>query len=185
MKLIASFAILATSVTAAVSAQTGGSVELANCAANPQLTTTSVSISPSPMCITKPYCLSTTGILSNDLIDSGEGFRNTTFAVSGRYLGRLIYTDRKDICQLLAESGTPCPIPAGPVTLKICNNLKINLPPNINYAFTFTATNGDGGQVFCRTGRRGEARRTSSSSYGANPFSQDSNQGPLNQGPLD
>ncbi|KAF9120719.1 hypothetical protein BGW39_011139 [Mortierella sp. 14UC] len=150
MKIAASIAVLATAVLSFVSAQTGP-VDLANCATGPtQLTATSFSITPVPMCITKPYCITATGTLSTEIKNVDE--YNATFAVTGRYLGRLIYTDNKNLCDLLAESGQPCPIPAGPVTLKICNNLKQNLPPNIGYAFQFNSVNTDGGVIFCGSG---------------------------------
>ncbi|KAK3846410.1 MAG: hypothetical protein J3R72DRAFT_515533, partial [Linnemannia gamsii] len=99
-------------------------------------------ITPSPMCVGKQFCLTASGTLSTGIIEGSK------YSIKGTYLGRLVYTDRKDLCPLLAASGTPCPIPAGAFNLRLCNILKPNFPPNLPSEYEFQATNGDGGMIF-------------------------------------
>ncbi|KAF9300971.1 hypothetical protein BGZ74_007292 [Mortierella antarctica] len=66
---------------------------------------TAFTLTPSDYCIGKPYTLTSTGPLKTDIIAGG------TFSVTGRYLGRVVYTDdHRDFCALLAAAGTPCPV---------------------------------------------------------------------------
>ncbi|KAF8946802.1 hypothetical protein BGZ47_011388 [Haplosporangium gracile] len=140
MKFTAAFAALAVVALSSVSAQY---TKLVNGTAYPtQYQTTGYSISPSPLCITKPFCLTATGTLSAPIVEGAN------YAITGRYLGRTIYTDKHDLCPLLASSGQACPIPAGPYNLNLCVNVKPNLPPKINYEYQFLATNGNGGTLF-------------------------------------
>ncbi|CAO3568977.1 unnamed protein product [Mortierella alpina] len=104
---------------------------------------TSATWSPSPACIAKELCAVGTGTLDTAII------QGATVVMSGRYLGRLVYTDEQDLCAVLAAQGTPCPVAAGTTVLKGCVTIKKNAPPNIAVEFRTVATNGDGGLIFC------------------------------------
>ncbi|KAG0373838.1 hypothetical protein BGX24_011177 [Mortierella sp. AD032] len=97
------------------------------------------------MCINKTYTLTAIG---NALKPINVGAK---LAVTGRFLGRLVYTDNKSLEEVLAPSGQSLPIPAGPVALNLTLLLKPNRPPNMSIAFQFYASNGDGGNLFCQS----------------------------------
>ncbi|KAF9907172.1 hypothetical protein EC991_011235 [Linnemannia zychae] len=140
MKFATSLAALAAVAVSSVSAQY---TNLVNGASSPtQFAASNYAVNPYPMCIGKEICLTATGILSAPIVEGG------TFAVVGKYLGRFFYTDSGDLCSLLAASGTPCPVPAGPFNLKVCRLLKPNLPPNWPVEYQFEAINGDGDTLF-------------------------------------
>ncbi|KAK5808531.1 hypothetical protein F5H01DRAFT_352274 [Linnemannia elongata] len=145
MKFIATIAALATAATVA-------SVELpppgnfSSCDSYPkQLALTTFTLSPSPMCVGKQACYTATGTLNTGIVDGA------TLRISGRYLGRLFYNDNANLCDALIAGGHKnCTIPAGPVTLRICRNVRPNLVPNIRILFQVEAVNGDGGNLFCQ-----------------------------------
>ncbi|KAF9539598.1 hypothetical protein EC957_005215 [Mortierella hygrophila] len=140
MKFIAAFvALVAASV---VNAQ---SPTFTNCAAAPQMAVTSLTLDPYPLCINENVCATITGT-STTPIDG-----DATLAITGRYLGRLVYTDNQDLCSVLAASGHACPVPITTTEVTACILVKPNAPPNIGVALTITATNGDGGIIFCQT----------------------------------
>ncbi|KAG9068506.1 hypothetical protein KI688_010779 [Linnemannia hyalina] len=140
MKFIAAFvALVAASV---VNAQ---SPAFTNCAAAPQMTVSSLTLDPYPLCINKNVCATITGT-STTPIDG-----DATLAITGRYLGRLVYTDNQDLCAVLGASGHACPVPITTTQVTACILVKPNAPPNIGVALTITATNGDGGVIFCQT----------------------------------
>ncbi|KAG9324917.1 hypothetical protein KVV02_008479 [Mortierella alpina] len=115
-----------------------------NCATSPtQFHMTSVTWSPSPACIGKNLCAVGTGTLDVPIIQGAK------LSLSGKYLGRVVYTDNQDLCAVLAAQGTPCPVAAGAAVLKGCVKIKESAPPNVGCAFTTLATNGDGGLLFC------------------------------------
>ncbi|KAF9952780.1 hypothetical protein BGZ70_000484, partial [Mortierella alpina] len=115
-----------------------------NCATTPtRFQMTSATWSPSPACVGKDLCAAGTGTLDAPII---QGAR---LVLTGRYLGRLVYTDEHDFCAVLAAQGTPCPVAAGAVVLKGCVKIKENAPPNVGVDFRTVATNGDGGLLFC------------------------------------
>ncbi|KAG0302803.1 hypothetical protein BGZ97_002165 [Linnemannia gamsii] len=109
------------------------------------MTVTGFSVDPYPLCINKPVCATVTGT-STTPIDG-----DATLAITGRYLGRLVYTDNQDLCAVLGASGHPCPVPVTTNQVTACVLVKPNAPPNIAVALTITATNGDGGIIFCQT----------------------------------
>ncbi|KAG0275108.1 hypothetical protein BGZ95_009178 [Linnemannia exigua] len=145
MKFTASLAVLSTAFVSAVLAQTGSFEDFSQCASYPtQMALSYFKLSPFPMCINKTYTLTATGYASEPIVNGA------TLAVTGRYLGRLVYTDKKTFEELLAPSGQSIPIPAGPVTLDLSLLLKPNRPPNVLFHFQFVATNGDGALLFCQ-----------------------------------
>ncbi|KAF9417579.1 hypothetical protein BGZ94_009931, partial [Podila epigama] len=62
-----------------------------NCAVGPtDLTISSFSVSPYPLCINQMVCASGTGVLLNPVIAPAK------LSISGKYLGRVVYTDNQD-----------------------------------------------------------------------------------------
>ncbi|KAK3846397.1 MAG: hypothetical protein J3R72DRAFT_471549 [Linnemannia gamsii] len=140
MKITTALVTLATVAVSSVSAQF---TNLINSALGPvQYDGTNYTVTPSPMCIGKQFCLTASGTLSTDIIEG------STYSFVGRYLGRLFYVDNQELCTVLAASGTPCPVPAGAFNLKLCNLLKPNYVPNFPVEYEFNAVNGDGGTIF-------------------------------------
>ncbi|KAG0289979.1 hypothetical protein BGZ96_006519 [Linnemannia gamsii] len=126
MKLIATItAIAAVSMATTVALPPPG--PFANCTAGPtQLTLTDYSLSPSPFCIGKQFCCTATGTLDSPIVQGGE------LMAIGRYLNRIVYSYRIDLCDALKAGGhTTCNIPAGPVILKICGIMSLNYWSNV------------------------------------------------------
>ncbi|KAF9546550.1 hypothetical protein EC957_009627 [Mortierella hygrophila] len=139
MKFIA--AVAAILVAAVANAQ----VPFTNCATGPtQIAIDNFSISPYPLCINQNVCAEGTGTLSTPVIEGA------TLSITGRYLGRLVYTDNHDLCALMATQGQPCPILTNVNSIKSCVNVKPSAPPNIAVALQVSAINGDGGTLFCQ-----------------------------------
>jgi hypothetical protein len=127
MKFTAAIAVVASAILSMVSAQGGTYTDISNVAGFSPFNITSASLAPYPLCINKPACLTLTGTLSEAL---PEGLQ---YIVEARYLGRIVYSDREeDLCSRLAENGTPCPLPAGPVNLTLCRVVKPNMPPDVS-----------------------------------------------------
>ncbi|KAF9408760.1 hypothetical protein BGZ94_002206 [Podila epigama] len=103
---------------------------------------TSLTIKPG-FCVLKPFTLTAAGALSAPIIDGAK------INISGRYLGRLVYSDSKYLCPLLAEAGTPCPIATTATSWSVTLPQKGGMV-NVLNAYLFRVTNGDGGIVFCK-----------------------------------
>ncbi|OAQ22925.1 hypothetical protein K457DRAFT_25577 [Linnemannia elongata AG-77] len=146
MKFAASIGILASAALSLVSAQGGTYTDLIDYATSSQYHVTSATVSPYPMCINKTACLTLTGTLLEPIIE------DSSYTISGRLfnrVGRLVYSDDNiDLCKLLADSGTPCPIAPGPLTLNLCRLVKPNAPPLWAVVWIFAAVNGDGTPIF-------------------------------------
>ncbi|KAF9546567.1 hypothetical protein EC957_009645 [Mortierella hygrophila] len=142
MKFIAA---LATLVLAAVaSGQTTMPTPFDCSTGSTQIAITSFDLSPYPLCINEMVCATGTGTLSTPVIEGA------TLAITGRYLGRLVYTDNHDLCELLASQGFACPMPTTMTSITACVLVKPNAPPNIGVALQVLAVNGDGGVLFCQ-----------------------------------
>ncbi|KAF9085851.1 hypothetical protein BGX23_009333 [Mortierella sp. AD031] len=140
MKFITALAALV--VAAVANAQ----VPFTNCATTPtQIAITNFSIAPYPLCINQNVCATGTGTLSTPVVQGAK------LAITGRYLGRIVYTDNHDLCTLMAAQGFPCPIPTTMTAITACVLVKPNAPPNIGVALQVLATNGDGGILFCQS----------------------------------
>ncbi|KAG0277945.1 hypothetical protein BGZ95_005028 [Linnemannia exigua] len=73
------------------------------------------------------YCISVTG---NSQVPITRGATvNQGIVIAGKIWPPSPGTD---LCQLLAESGNPCPIPSGPISLKVCFNSPTYLPQDLN-----------------------------------------------------
>ncbi|KAF9129697.1 hypothetical protein BGW39_003887 [Mortierella sp. 14UC] len=136
MKFATAIAVLATFAVSSASAQF---TNLTTSTSNPvKYDGANYAISPFPMCVGKPFCLTSTGTLLSPIVEGAK------YSITGRYLGRLLYTDNHDLCSLLAASGTPCPVAAGAFNFNLCVPLKNNFPPNVGLMFQYLATNGNG-----------------------------------------
>ncbi|KAF9911099.1 hypothetical protein EC991_004653 [Linnemannia zychae] len=141
------FAAIAALVVAAVAnAQTVPVPPFTNCATTPtQITIDNFTVDPYPLCINQNVCATGSGTLSTPVIAGAK------LAITGRYLGRLVYTDNQDLCALMAGQGHPCPIPTSMTAITACVLVKPNAPPNVGVALQVVATNGDGGLLFCQS----------------------------------
>ncbi|OAQ27819.1 hypothetical protein K457DRAFT_20824 [Linnemannia elongata AG-77] len=128
MKFIATITAL-TTAAAVTSAefQMPPPSNFSSCASGPtQLALTSFTVSPSPMCIGEESCYTASGTLNTGIIDGAR------LSVTGRWLGRLVYTNSANLCDVIAAGDHKgCPIPAGPVTLKICRKMMPGHPPPV------------------------------------------------------
>ncbi|KAF8942837.1 hypothetical protein BGZ47_006078 [Haplosporangium gracile] len=139
MKFIAALAALVVATVA------NAQVPFTNCASGPtQIAINTFSLSPYPLCINKNVCATGTGTLNTPVI------QGSTLSITGRYLGRLVYTDNHDLCTLMASQGFPCPLPTTMTSITACVLVKPNAPPNIGVALQVQAINGDGGTLFCQ-----------------------------------
>ncbi|KAG0293200.1 hypothetical protein BGZ97_005393 [Linnemannia gamsii] len=146
MKFTTAVTILATAVISAVSAQDGVYTTFKDCSTGSptDFTATSVSISPSPLCISKPFCLTASGTLTAPIT------QGASYVITGRWLGRVVYTETHDLCTLLAANGQNCDVPAGPFTLNLCVDVKANYPAGWVFDFQFHAINGNNELLFCQ-----------------------------------
>ncbi|KAK3836509.1 MAG: hypothetical protein JOS17DRAFT_787679 [Linnemannia elongata] len=123
-----------------------GLATFTNCATGPTvMAVTSFAVIPEPLCINHNMCATATGTLSDNIWGQAK------YVITGRYLGRLVYTDNHDLCAILDLSGRPCPIPKTVTSLTTCTLVKPNAPSNIAMAMTFLATNGDGNTIYCQS----------------------------------
>ncbi|KAG0035534.1 hypothetical protein BGZ81_006911 [Podila clonocystis] len=77
-------------------------------------------------------------------------------SVSGKYLGRIVYTDNQDLCAVLASIGIACPAPITITGISLCLLIKTSCPANIPLQMSITATNGNNHFLFCQGVRRKE-----------------------------
>jgi hypothetical protein len=108
------------------------------------LTINSFSVTPYPLCIGQNVCASGTGVLSAPVIAPAK------LAISGKYLGRVVYTDNQDLCAISAAAGQPCPIPITVTSITACVLVKTSAPANINVQMTVQANNGNNHILFCQ-----------------------------------
>ncbi|KAG0327320.1 hypothetical protein BG004_002791 [Podila humilis] len=116
-----------------------------NCATGPtDLAITTFSVSPYPLCVNQNVCASGTGVLATDVIAPAK------LSISGKYLGRVVYTDNQDLCAITAAAGLPCPISQNETSITACVLVKPTAPTGINVQLTVTAINGNNNVLFCQ-----------------------------------
>ncbi|KAF9955255.1 hypothetical protein BGZ72_003913 [Mortierella alpina] len=143
MKFIAAIAALI--VAAVANAQTP-SPPFGNCATGAtDMTVTGFTLTPYPLCIGQTVCATVNGTLSAPIVAPAK------LAITGRYLGRVVYTDNHDLCVVLAASGVPCPVPTTVTSVTACVLVKPTAPANIPVALTLLATNGNNHVLFCQS----------------------------------
>ncbi|KAF9417012.1 hypothetical protein BGZ76_004572 [Entomortierella beljakovae] len=111
-----------------------------NCApANADISISTFTIEPYPLCINQPACAIGTGVLHNPVT------AGSTLSILGTLFGSPVYTDNQDLCTLLAAQGFTCPIPTTMTSIKACVLVKPSAPANVS------AVNGGGTVLFCQT----------------------------------
>ncbi|KAG0001673.1 hypothetical protein BGZ80_008492 [Entomortierella chlamydospora] len=141
MKFFAAAAALAVATVA----YAGAAPSFNDCSSNADLTISSFSISPYPLCVGKQVCATGTGKLSAPVTAPA------TLNVIGQYFGMNVYTDTQDLCALLAAQGHPCPVPVTLTAITSCINVKADAPTGIPVTLTVSATNGNGNSLFCQS----------------------------------
>ncbi|KAF9387992.1 hypothetical protein CPB97_001797 [Podila verticillata] len=104
----------------------------------------SFTISPYPLCINQNVCATGTGTLLTDVIAPAK------LAISGKFLGRVVYTDNQDLCAITEAAGLPCPIDTTHTSITACVLVKPSAPANVNVQLTVQATNGNNRILFCQ-----------------------------------
>ncbi|KAK3837643.1 MAG: hypothetical protein JOS17DRAFT_369963 [Linnemannia elongata] len=139
-------AAIALAAISTVAAQSGTYNKFTDCAAGKpsDLAISSLSLSPSPMCLGQDYCLTATGALSAPITKGAK------LSVWGKYLNRIVYRDSVDLCDVLAANGQECPIPETTTELKICLKLKPDFWEGVTTQFDFIATNANDETIFCQ-----------------------------------
>ncbi|KAF9967090.1 hypothetical protein BGZ70_000187 [Mortierella alpina] len=124
-----------------------------NCATGPtDIVINNFTLTPYPLCIGQRVCASGTGTLLTPVIAPAK------LAITGKYLGRVVYADNHDLCALMAEQDLPCPIPVTMTSITACILVKPSAPANIPVALTVLATNGNNHVLFCQAGRSSRTR---------------------------
>ncbi|KAI9234905.1 MAG: hypothetical protein BYD32DRAFT_453622 [Podila humilis] len=95
-------------------------------------------------CPGKNYTVIVTGPVTGDIVAPSKLW------ISGKFLGRVIYTDNHDFCALLAAAGTPCPLAAGTAALTFDVLLKPSWPTGVNAQFSYQVINGNNRILFCQ-----------------------------------
>ncbi|KAF9132566.1 hypothetical protein BGW39_011831 [Mortierella sp. 14UC] len=139
--LIATFAAVALST---VSAQSGSFTNFTTCGApNNKNEIANLALSPSPLCIGQKYCLSGSGTLLKPITE-GAQLQNTWMLFSNPV------PNNYDLCALLAASGQPCPIPAGPFSFNICFDPPRWFPPNFALGWNYKFVDEEGELLSCQ-----------------------------------
>ncbi|KAF9278389.1 hypothetical protein BGZ68_008604 [Mortierella alpina] len=85
-------------------------------------------LSPYPLCVGQNVCATGTGTLLTPVIAPAK------LAITGKYLGRIVYTDNHDLCALMDSQGHPCPIPVTLTSITACIQVKPSAPANVRHA---------------------------------------------------
>ncbi|KAK3841807.1 MAG: hypothetical protein J3R72DRAFT_475248 [Linnemannia gamsii] len=145
MKFISTIAVFATGIFSTVSAQSGSYTNFGKCGGDytALVTVDNAAFTPFPLCIGEKYCFEVHGTSS---VPITQGAHMSEFIVAG---GQMQPTGgQTDMCTLLAASGTPCPISAGPVSLKFCYTNK-RMRENVLISWVFSAFTAENKNLFC------------------------------------
>ncbi|KAF9940752.1 hypothetical protein BGZ67_006929 [Mortierella alpina] len=116
-----------------------------DCATGPtDIVINNFTLTPYPLCIGQSVCATGTGTLLTPVIAPAK------LAITGKYLGRIVYSDNHDLCALMAAQGLPCPIPTTLTSITACIQVKPSAPANIPVSLTVLATNGNNHVLFCQ-----------------------------------
>ncbi|KAG0252734.1 hypothetical protein BG011_006833 [Mortierella polycephala] len=141
MKFITAVAALFVATVANAQAPT-----FTDCATGtPDMTVTSFSVSPYPLCVGQDVCATVVGTLGTP-IDGAAAL-----SIVGKYLGRVVYTDNHGLCDVLAGTDHPCPVDTSVTSVVACVLVKPNAPVGIPVSLTIQATNGSGNTLFCQS----------------------------------
>ncbi|KAG0347474.1 hypothetical protein BGZ54_004909, partial [Gamsiella multidivaricata] len=87
-----------------------------------EMTVASIVLAPYPLCVNKNVCITVIGTLSTSIVTGAR------LSISGKYGGRVVYTDNQDLCNLLYVQGHPCPVPITVTSLTVCVLVKPTAP---------------------------------------------------------
>ncbi|KAF9989586.1 hypothetical protein BGZ75_005725 [Mortierella antarctica] len=105
-----------------------------NCATGPtDIVINNFTLTPYPLCIGQSVCATGTGTLLTPVIAPAK------LAITGKYLGRIVYSDNHDLCALMAAQGLPCPIPTTLTSITACIQVKPSAPANVRHIATGSA----------------------------------------------
>ncbi|KAF9301935.1 hypothetical protein BGZ74_006061, partial [Mortierella antarctica] len=105
------------------------------------MTLTSFSVSPYPLCIGLDLCATAMGVLSTPI------FAPSILAITGKCLGRTIYTDTQDFCTVV---GVSCPVPVTTTSITFCVLVKPSTPATFPFQSTYLVTSTNS-VVLCQT----------------------------------
>ncbi|KAF9399984.1 hypothetical protein BGZ76_007808 [Entomortierella beljakovae] len=124
MKFIAAIASLA---FIAIAQSQDAPANWTSCASGQtQLEVTSFITEPYPFCVGEQVCGNIVGTLNTPIIEGAK------VSITGRYLGKIVYTDNQDFCAALAAQGTPCPVPTSVTSLRACVTVKPETPAGVS-----------------------------------------------------
>ncbi|KAF9182360.1 hypothetical protein BGZ50_004967 [Haplosporangium sp. Z 11] len=116
-----------------------------NCAPpSTDLTVNNFTVAPYSPCIGGEFCFTVTGTLNKPVIERAE------LTIVGYYLGRVIYTENRNFCELMAAQGQSCPVPVTSTSFTACMLGK----PTYNgfpLPLKIQVRNGSGNVLFCQS----------------------------------
>ncbi|KAG0233190.1 hypothetical protein BGW42_007668 [Actinomortierella wolfii] len=138
------YAAIATLVAAAVaSAQETPKFEACNKNTPAQFEFDQFNISTPLLCPKEEVCVTGRGNLSAPIVEYSE------LMFTGKYLGRVVYLERRNLCELMAAQGHPCPVLTSLASFNACFKLRDRVWPTV-MSLEIKAENGDGGLLFCQ-----------------------------------
>ncbi|KAF9404009.1 hypothetical protein BGX21_003897 [Mortierella sp. AD011] len=111
-----------------------------SCNSTADLTVSSFSVDPYPLCVGKNVCATIVGTLSAPITAP------STLSIVGTYFGVTIYKQFVDLCALVS-----CPVAQNTTTLEVCFPFLSTIPTGIPFVYTFSAANGNEDSLFCQT----------------------------------
>ncbi|KAF9172380.1 hypothetical protein BGX21_003910 [Mortierella sp. AD011] len=111
-----------------------------NCASGSDLTVTSMTLDPYPLCVGENVCATIVGTLSAPVTSP------STLTVIGTYFGVTVYSQSIDLCTVVS-----CPVAQSTTTLEVCIPVLSTAPAGIAVDLTISATNGNGNTLLCQS----------------------------------
>ncbi|KAF9172473.1 Phosphatidylglycerol/phosphatidylinositol transfer protein [Mortierella sp. AD011] len=131
-------------VVATVVLATTVSADFTSCGSpNDTLALSNVSYTPNPPKVGQQLCITVNGTLSEPVT---QGANLTVIAT---YDGFPVYSNTTDLCAVLANSTTPCPIDTNVTSVTECVNVPSEIPTNTTFNLQANATSASGAQIFC------------------------------------
>lgn len=101
-----------------------------------------LTFTPNPVCVGQPVCVTVTGNLLATIEDDSSGAL-ATLSITGKYLGRVVYSDTAELCTLIN-----CPVDTNTTTINACVTVTPNAPVDLPVILDIIATNGNGNLIF-------------------------------------
>ncbi|KAF9351606.1 hypothetical protein BGX34_000458 [Mortierella sp. NVP85] len=134
-------------VTFVLATLAAAQVPFTSCSTGPtDFALSAFAVSPYPLCSGKISTYAAAGNLLAPIVNGSK------LEITGRYLGHVIYVDNHDLCTLLSNQGTPCPVSTPQTALNLGVIVKSTLPVAVPWQWTVNATNGNPSQnnIFCQ-----------------------------------